>query len=115
MGRRAYCGWIAWVFPVVSLFGQPAASPLAGTWHNIAAPPVPQGPKVSSIVPVQGWGERWGEHGGERWGERCHWLRERIHELEGRVYYAQPWERPRLEHRLFELREEFRGTCRRGY
>jgi hypothetical protein len=42
MGRRAYCGWIAWVFPVVSLFGQPAASPLAGTWHNIAAPPVPQ-------------------------------------------------------------------------
>ena len=70
----------------------------------VAAPAVPQSPPgVSNIVPVQGW------------GERCHWLRERIHELEGRVYYAQPWERPRLEHRLFELREEFRGTCRRGY
>jgi hypothetical protein len=69
-----------------------------------AAPAVPQSPPgVSNIVPVQGW------------GERCRWLRERIHELEGRVYYAPPWERPRLEHRLFELREEFRGTCRRGY
>ena len=68
-----------------------------------AAPPIPQSPNASNIVPVQGW------------GERCHWLRERIHELEGRVYYAAPWERPRLEHRLFELREEFRGSCRRGY
>ena len=67
-----------------------------------AAPAVPQNPPaVSNIVPVQGW------------GERCHWLRERIRELEGRLYYAPPWERPRLEHRLFELREEFRGTCRR--
>jgi|HubBroStandDraft_6_1064221.scaffolds.fasta_scaffold275467_2 hypothetical protein len=98
------------VSAVLLLGAAAVASPPA-----FAAPPVPQGPKVSSIVPVQGWGERWGEHGGERWGERCHWLRERIHELEGRVYYAQPWERPRLEHRLFELREEFRGTCRRGY
>ena len=69
-----------------------------------AAPAAPQSPPgVSNIVPVQGW------------GERCHWLRERIQELEGRVYYAPPWERPRLEHRLFELREEFRATCRRGY
>jgi hypothetical protein len=87
------------VSAVLLLGAAAVASPPA-----FAAPPVPQGPKVSSIVPVQGWGERWGEHGGVRWGER-----------EGRVYYAQPWERPRLEHRLFELREEFRGTCRRGY
>jgi hypothetical protein len=84
----------------------------------LAAPAAPQSrPGVFHIVPVQGWGERerWGERGGERWGERCHWLRERVREVEGRLYSAPPWERPRLEHRLFELREEFRGSCRRGY
>ena len=76
----------------------------------LAAPAVPQNPPgVSHIVPVQGWGER------EGWGERCHWLRERVREIEGRLYYAPPWERPRLEHRLFELRERFRETCRRWY
>lgn len=69
-----------------------------------AAPAVPQSPPgVSNLVPVQGW------------GERCHWLRERIREIEARLDYAPPWERPRLERRLFELREEFRGTCRRWY
>lgn len=76
----------------------------------LAAPAVPQSlPGASNIVPVQGWGER------ERWGERCRRLRERVREIEGRLSYAPPWERPRLERRLFELREEFRGTCRRGY
>jgi hypothetical protein len=68
----------------------------------VAAPAVPQSPPaVSNIVPVQGW------------GERCHWLRERIREHEARLAYAPPWERRRMERRLFELREEFRGTCRR--
>ena len=57
-------------------------------------------PTISSVIPVQ-----------ER-GERCHWLRERIHEVEGRLYYAPPYERPRLERRLAELRGEFRGACR---
>jgi hypothetical protein len=69
-----------------------------------AAPAAPQSPPgVSNITPVQGW------------GERCHWLRERLHEVEGRLYSAPPWERPRIEHRLWELRREFRETCRRGY
>ena len=80
-----------------------------------AAPIAPQSPPaLSSVVPVQGWGERgWGERGwGER-GERCHFLRERIREVEARLYYAPPFERPRLERRLAELRGEFRGACRR--
>lgn len=69
-----------------------------------AAPITPQSPPaVASVIPVQGWGER---------GERCHWLRERIREVESRLYYA-PYERPRLERRLAELRGEFRGACRR--
>lgn len=73
-----------------------------------AAAIAPQGaPAVSSVTPVQGWGER-----GER-GERCYRLRERIREVEARLAYAPPFERPRLERRLFELRGEFRGACRR--
>ena len=68
-----------------------------------AGPIVPQGqPAASNILPVQGY-----------W-ERCRYLRERIREAEERLYYAQPWERPRIERRLFERREEFRATCRRG-
>ena len=70
-----------------------------------AAPIIPQiPPGGASVIPVQGWGER---------GERCHWLRERIREVESRLYYAPPYERPRLERRLAELRGEFRGACRR--
>jgi len=67
-----------------------------------ARPMVPESaPAISNILPVQGY-----------W-ERCRWLRERIRELEGRLYSAPPWERPRLERRLWDRREEFRGTCRR--
>jgi hypothetical protein len=70
-----------------------------------AAPIAPQGaPAVSNVIPVQGWGER---------GEHCYRLRERIREVEARLAYAPPFERPRLERRLFELRGEFRGACRR--
>ena len=69
-----------------------------------AGPAAPErAPAASNIVPVQGY-----------W-ERCRWLRERIRELEGRLYYAPPWERPRIERRLFERREEFRASCRRWY
>ena len=68
-----------------------------------AKPIVPESqPAASNILPVQGY-----------W-ERCRYLRERIREAEGRLYYAQPWERSRIERRLFERREEFRATCRRG-
>ena len=69
-----------------------------------ASPAAPErAPAASKIVPVQGY-----------W-ERCRWLRERVRELEGRLYYAPPWERPRIERRLFERREEFRASCRRWY
>ena len=68
-----------------------------------ARPILPESPPAASnILPVQGY-----------W-ERCRYLRERIRETEERLYYAQSWERPRIERRLFERREEFRATCRRG-
>ena len=67
-----------------------------------AAPVPPQsGRAISNLLPVQ-----------DRF-ERCHWLRERIREVEERLAYAPPYERRRLERRLFERREEFRATCRR--
>jgi hypothetical protein len=70
-----------------------------------ARPVAPESaPAISNIRPAQGG-----------YWQRCRWLRERIRELEGRVYYAPPWERPRIERRLFERREEFRASCRRGY
>ena len=68
-----------------------------------ARPVAPQSaPAISNILPVQGG-----------YWERCRWMRERIRELEGRLYSAPPWERPRIERRLFERREEFRASCRR--
>jgi hypothetical protein len=67
-----------------------------------ARPVTPErSPAISDIVPAQGY-----------W-ERCRWLRERIRELEERLYSAPPWERPRIEHRLWERRQEFRESCRR--
>ena len=70
-----------------------------------ARPVAPQGaPAISNILPVQGG-----------YWQRCHWLRERIQELEGRLHYAPPWERQRIERRLWERQEEFRASCRRGY
>lgn len=69
-----------------------------------AAPAAPQGaPGFSSAIPVQGY------------GGRCRELRERIREMEARLYYAPPYERERLERRLYRTREEFRYECRRGY
>ena len=79
-----------------------AAAALALPLSTQAAPAVPESlPGASNIVPVQGY-----------W-ERCRYLRERIREIEERLYYAPPYERPRLERRLFERREEYRATCRR--
>src|SRR3954447_6802513 len=69
-----------------------------------AAPAAPQSaPGFSSAIPVQGY------------GGRCHELRERVRELEARLHYAPPYERERLERRLYRTREEFRYECRRGY
>ena len=79
----------------VGLIAMPAGSE--------ARPLVPESaPAISNILPAQGG-----------YWERCRWLRERIRELEGRLYSAPPWERPRLERRLWDRREEFRGSCRR--
>jgi hypothetical protein len=81
---------------VAGLTAVPAASQ--------ARPVVPEiGPAISNILLVQGR------------GERCRWLRERIREAEGRLYYAPPWEKPRIERRIWQAREEFRDSCRRGY
>src|SRR4051812_25971720 len=68
-----------------------------------ARPVAPESaPAISNILPVQGG-----------YWEHCRMLRERIREIEGRLYSAPPWERPRLERRLYERREGVRARCRR--
>ena len=84
----------------VFLLGAATVMPISAN----AAPLTPQSaPGISSVVPVQGY------------GGRCRELRERVRELEARMYYAPPYERGRLERRLYRAREEFRYSCRRGY
>ena len=79
---------------VASLIAVPAVSD--------ARPVAPESaPAISNILPVQ-----------SRW-EHCRYVRERIREGEARLAYAPPWERPRIERRLWQAREEFRNTCRR--
>ena len=83
---------------IALLLGAAVAIPVASQ----ARPVAPERfPAISNIVPAQGY-----------W-ERCRWLRERIRELEGRLHSAPPWERSRIEHRLWERRQEFRDSCRR--
>ena len=78
---------------VAGLIAMPAASE--------ARPMVPESaPAISNILPVQGY-----------W-ERCRWLRERIRELEGRLYSAPPWERPRFERALYERRRRWESQAR---
>jgi hypothetical protein len=80
------------------LLGAAVALPVSSQARPVAPEP---GPAISNIIPAQGY-----------W-ERCRWLRERIRELEERLYSAPPWERSRIEHRLWERRQEFRESCRR--
>jgi hypothetical protein len=77
------------------LLGAVAAIPIAAEAHPALPNP---GPVMTNIVPAQ-W-------------ERCHWLRERIRELEYRLAYASYWERQHIEHRIWELRHQFRESCR---
>ena len=83
---------------IALLLGAAVAIPVSSQ----ARPVAPEhSPAISNIRPAQGY-----------W-ERCRWLRERIRELEERMYSAPPWERQRIERRLWERRQEFRESCRR--
>ena len=83
---------------VTLLLGTVAAIPVSAQARPVIPP---NSPAISNILPAQGY-----------W-ERCRWLRERIRELEERMYSAPPWERQRIERRLWERRQEFRESCRR--
>ena len=68
-------------------------------------------PAAQSITPVQWPGWQGGYPEGER-RRQCWRIRERLRELRERIDYAPPWERERLEHRAFEIRERLRQECR---
>jgi hypothetical protein len=88
----------------------------------IAAVPLSQGntrplggaPAEQGVITVQGWP---GWQGGPGWSpdqerrEHCWRLRNRAREIRDRMYYAPPWERERMEHRLWEIRDRARGEC----
>ena len=82
----------------------------------IAAVPLSQGytrplggaPAEQGVITVQGSP---GWQGGPGWSpdqerrEDCWRLRNRAREIRDRMYYAPPWERERMEHRLWEIRD----------
>ena len=88
----------------------------------IAAVPLSQGytrplggaPAEQGVITVQGWP---GWQGGPGWSpdqerrEHCWRLRNRAREIRDRMYYTPPWERERMEHRLWEIRDRARGEC----
>jgi hypothetical protein len=62
------------------------------------APPRDLG--ISLILMVQGW------------RDHCRWLWREVRDLEARVAYAPPLERPRLQRRLEHRRREWWRDCR---
>ncbi|MBV9555278.1 MAG: hypothetical protein JO032_21060 [Alphaproteobacteria bacterium] len=64
---------------------------------------------LGSVASAQGYGPG----GPPDWQRRehCERLRERMHELRDRIPYAPPWERDRMQGRLFDLRERLRAEC----
>ena len=80
----------------------------ANVLANPARLPVPA---AQSITPVQWPGWQGGYPEDER-RRQCWRIRERLRELRERMDYAPPWERDRLEHRAFEIRERLRQECR---
>ncbi len=98
---------------VLLAFTPPSANASPSILHPEAGP-------ATAVRPVQYWDgyrwrwdgerERWGREGGR--GEQCERLRYRAREIRERLgYNLPPWERERLEHRLYETRGEFRSAC----
>jgi hypothetical protein len=74
---------------------------------------------ASAVIEAQwpGWQGGWqgGSPGyGQDWEgrrEHCWRLRDRLREIRYRMYYASPWERDQIEHRVFNIRERLRHEC----
>ena len=86
------------------LFSVPAKPVLANPGRLLV-------PAAQSITAVQWPGWQGGYPEDER-RRQCWRIRERLRELRERIDYAPPWERERLEHRAFEIRERLRQECR---
>ena len=85
------------------LFSAPAKQVLA----NPAAPAARAAPSITAVQ-WPGWQGGSPEDAARR---HCWWMRNRLREIRERMYYAPPWERERLEHRAFEVRERLRQEC----
>ena len=71
-----------------------------------------------NLVEVQWPGWSGGPGYSPKWAERrehCDRLRHASHEIGERIRYAPPWERGRMETRMYEVRERLRHECWRGW
>ena len=89
-------------------------------WFFSSAPaysrqPIPVASTDPAIVEAQWPGSQGGYPGyAQGWDDghqRCWRMRERLRETRERAYYAPPWERERLESRVYWIRERLRQEC----
>jgi hypothetical protein len=72
----------------------------------------------AGIITVQGWpGPPAGPPGwspGQERHEQCWHLRNQAHEIRRHIHHAPPWEQEGLQHQLWQIRQQARGTCPGG-
>ena len=78
-----------------------------GLWFGtVCAALVAFSPVAEAQWPGPGYSRDWQ---GRR--EHCERMRDRLHQLRYRIQYAPPWERERIERRLYEIRQRLRTEC----
>jgi len=104
MSRRgALIGALVWL---LGLFFLTQAVNAAAPHSAAAAPALVQGQWPGWQGGYPGYGEGWDER-----RRHCWRMRERLREIRDRIYYAAPWERERLESRIYEIRDRLRQEC----
>ena len=76
----------------------------------------------AEIMTVQGWPGMPGAAPGGPPGwsldqqrhEQCWRLRSQAHEIRNHIHQVPPWEREGLQHQLWQIRQQARGTCPGG-
>ncbi len=89
-----------------------------GIAHTLDPASAPQ----PGVITVQGWpgppgappGGPPGWSPGQERHEQCWRLRNQAHEIRRHIHHAPPWEQEGLQHQLWQIRQQARGTCPGG-
>jgi hypothetical protein len=100
--RAALIGALVWLLGFSFL---PQAVNAAAP-HSAAAPALAQAQWPGWQGGYPGYRE-----GSDERRRHCWRMRERLREIRDRIYYAAPWERERLESRIYEIRDRLRQEC----